>query len=178
MSLHNRRSMRLKGFDYSAGVFFVTLVTANRECVFGDVRNDEMQLNTLGLIVQEEWRRSAEIRPEIHLDAFVVMPNHLHAIVGLATQRDAVGAHGRAPLPANMGATMFRPARSLGSLVAGFKSAATHRVNTLRRTPNQPLWQRNYYDHVIRNDAELDRIRAYIIENPRRWADDTENPNR
>ena len=103
---HHRRSIRLKGYDYTQpGAYFITICTQNRECLFGDVVDGEMRLDACGVIVREEWFRSAEIRREIALwpDEFVVMPNHIHGIVWITDQRDVagpnVGAHGRAPLP-------------------------------------------------------------------------------
>ena len=115
--------------------------------------------------------RSAEIRPGVKLDVFQVMPNHLHGIVifdDTSAEEIFVGAHSRAP--------SFRQPRSLGSLIGGFKSAATKRTNQLRGTPGVPVWQRNYYERVIRNDHELQAIRQYIKENPAKWAEDSENP--
>ena len=168
---HHRRSIRLQGYDYSQpGAYFVTICTQDRACLFGDVVNDEMELNALGVIVRKEWFRSADIRQEIklHHDEFVVMPNHVHGIVWLIG--DDVGAHGRAPLQ------WQRLAKSLGSFIAGFKSAVTKCINEYRHTPGTPVWQRNYYEHVIRDDASLDRTRQYIIDNPARWAFDRENP--
>lgn len=171
----HRRSIRLKGYDYSqAGAYFVTLCTHNRECLFGKIVDGEMRLNELGHIVCEEWLRSAEIRPEIMLDAFVVMPNHLHGIVIFTP----VGAHGRAPLPSPSPQPPHRKPRSLGSFIAGFKSVVTKRINQTRQTPGIPVWQRNYYEHIIRNQESLARIRRYIADNPAKWDVDPENPTR
>jgi REP element-mobilizing transposase RayT len=141
-----------------------------------------MQVNALGKVVQEEWSRSVEIRQEIRLDAFVVMPNHIHGIVVISNDvhDDEVGAHGRAPLhsdrppPTSRG----RPPRSLGAFIAGFKAVVTKRINENRGTPGAPVWQRNYYEHVIRSDDELNRTIQYITDNPARWAEDAENPMR
>ncbi len=147
------------GYDYrQPGAYFVTICTHRWEPLFGEVINGEVQLNEFGEIVAQEWYRTREIRHEIELDAFVVMPNHIHGIIMI---QDNVGAHGRAPLR--------RPARSLGSLIAGYKSAVTKRINISRHTPGQPVWQRNYYEHVIRNDTDLNRIRVYIHFNPAGW---------
>ena len=166
-------SLRLRSHDYgSTGAYFVTLCTCRRERLFGEIVDGDVRLNDTGRIVVSEWLRSAAIRPEIDLDAFVVMPNHLHGIVVIDAPvgaTDRVGAHGRAPLHPR------RPSRSLGSFVAGFKSAATTRVNALRGTPRAPLWQRNYHDRVIRDEDELNRIRTYINDNPLHWADDDNN---
>ena len=167
---HHRRSIRLREYDYAqAGAYFVTLVAHARECLFGRVVEGQTHLSMPGEVVAAEWLRSARIRGEIELDAFVVMPNHVHGIVVI---RD-VGAHGRAPLPT----ALRRSPRSLGSFIAGFKSAATKRINAIRGTPGVPVWQRNYYEHVIRDDDDLGRVRRYIAENPLRWDEDPENPN-
>ncbi|MDT7973589.1 MAG: transposase [Armatimonadota bacterium] len=173
---HHRRSIRLRGYDYrQPGAYFVTIVTQDRACLFGEVVGEEMHLNELGKIVWEEWFRSAEIRQEIELlpDEFVAMPNHVHGIVWIV--EFPVGAHGRAPLHH---APLQRLPRSLASFIAGFKSATTKRINALRGTPSAPVWQRNYYEHIIRDEKSLNRIRQYIAENPLRWHLDAENPNR
>jgi len=177
----NRRSLRLSEYDYSGpGAYFVTLCVHNRECLFGDVVKNEIRLNRFGKIAREEWLRSSEVRSEIVLDVFVVMPNHLHGIVFIDSDEDScvavcegadLGAHGRAPL-------QQRPKRSLGSFVAGFKSVVTKRVNEIRGAPGRPLWQRNYFDHIIRTQRELDRVREYILTNPDQWHLDAENPFR
>jgi len=161
-------SLRLRGHDYAAtGAYFVTICTHRRECLLGRIVNGNVQLNDVGCIIVSEWVRSASIRPEIDLDAFVVMPNHVHGIIRIESDR-CRGARPCAP-------TARRPPRSLGSFVAGFKSATTMRVNALRGTPRAPLWQRNYHDRVIRDADELTRIRTYIHDNPERWPDDEDN---
>jgi putative transposase len=164
---HHRRSIRLPAYDYAqAGAYFVTLVSHARECLFGQVIDGEMRLNALGEVVVEEWRRTGEIRREVEPDILVVMPNHIHGIV-------IVGAHGRAPLHR---APLHRSPRSVGSFVAGFKSAVTKRINEMRGTPGLPLWQRNYYEHIIRNEEDLNHVRQYVVDNPARWEHDEENP--
>jgi REP element-mobilizing transposase RayT len=140
-----------------------------RECLFGEIKDDKVLLSHYGELVTEEWLRTAEIRNEVEIDYFIVMPNHVHGIVSIRDYAD-VGAHGRAPLQ--------RLPRSLGSFIAGFKSIATKRINELRHTPGSPVWQRNYYERVIRNEDELMRMREYITDNPARWAEDVENPHR
>ncbi len=179
----HRRSTRLKGYDYTQpGAYFVTLLSWNRECLFGHVIDEKIILSDYGQILVDEWVRSFAIRREIKLDEFMVMPNHFHAVVWII-EGDLVRATGRSPLP-NPGRrdqekvpTGLQP-RSLGAFIAGYKSTCTSRINSLRGTPGQPVWQRNYYDHIIRNDLELDRIRLYISDNPHRWAEDEENPGR
>jgi putative transposase len=172
----SRRSLRLKGFDYSqAGAYFVTLVTFQRESLFGDVLEGRFVSNQAGLLVEQEWTRTTEIRPGVQLDAFVVMPNHFHAIL-ILQEGPNVGAHSCAPLRPAITPRLFRPARSLGSLIAGFKSSVTKRVNELRNSPGVPVWQRNYYEHVVRDEEELRRIREYIALSPENWHQDPENP--
>ena len=170
-AIGHRRSIRLPDFDYTEpGAYFVTLCTRDRRCVFGEVTQDSVRLTPVGEIVHEEWRRSSEVRAEVELDGFAVMPNHIHGIVIINGSRLRSGprAHGRAPL--------HRQGRSLGALVAGFKAAVTSRINRLADTPGAPLWQRGYYEHIVRSNEELARIRQYIAENPGRWAEDSENP--
>ncbi len=193
---HHRRSIRLKDYDYSQeGAYFVTICTHERRCLFGEIDGGEMRLNGIGKVVRAEWLRSAEIRREIYLDAFVVMPNHLHGIVFLMSnmQQAFVGATGGRPsVPAkrerifvleNQGDCQSPlhprgPAyRSLAAFIGGFKSACTGLINELRCTPQILVWQRNYYEHVIRGDKSLDAIRNYIEANPAQWANDPDNPD-
>ena len=174
---HHRRSIRLPGYDYaSAGAYFVTVCTYGRECLFGAVEAGAVRLNRYGLVVREEWLRSAAQRPEIELDAFVVMPNHVHGIV-IITDDGTPGRVGAERVGAeHVGAEhvppLHRPPGSLGSFVAGFKMAVTKRVNLLRGTPGGIVWQRNYYERIIRDDDEAMAIRAYIYENAGRWPED------
>ena len=195
----DRRSLRLKDYDYAAtGAYFVTVCTQNRACLFGEVVNDAMQVNEYGDIVLRYWEKIPDHFANVELDAFVVMPNHVHGIIVLTDGEHAapatpvvsvvpVGAQHAAPLPAPL--PPRRPRRnvqpgSLGAIVRSFKSAVTQRINAARRhgtaccAPTSPVWQRNYYEHVIRNEESLHRLREYIQNNPARWADDEENPHR
>ncbi|MDO8670444.1 MAG: hypothetical protein Q7O66_03325 [Dehalococcoidia bacterium] len=200
---HHRRSLRLRGDDYSQeGAYFVTIAAQGRQRLFGQIVDGNTTLNRYGDIVREEWERSALIRTEIQLDEFVVMPNHLHGIVMISSPADrqpneitssyepvarpegpqnkamtanTVGATGRTPLPVNR-PTGMRP-RSLGSLVTGFQSASTKRINTLRGTPGTTIWQRNYYEHVIRNEQSLQELRSYVETNGLRWELDQLHPS-
>ena len=164
-----RRSIRLQNHDYSQpGAYFVTICTYERECLFGHIQDGAINYTIFGEIVCQEWSRSETIRQEIHIDVYVVMPNHIHGIVVITHSDGIVGAHGRAPL--------HRSPRSLGSFIAGFKSVVTRRINQTRGTPGSPVWQRNYYEHVIRSEDELLRTRKYILNNPARWFEDPDNP--
>jgi REP element-mobilizing transposase RayT len=162
----------LKGYDYGqTGSYFVTVCAYNRECLFGNIVDGNMVLNEYGMIVRDEWEKSSNIRLEIKLDSFIVMPNHFHGIVFIAGANNAVGANGRSPLHrTGMGS------KTLSSFVAGYKSAVTKRINELRQNPGIPVWQRNYYEHIIRGEDELNRIREYIVNNPVQWDNDRNNP--
>lgn len=190
---HHRRSIRLPGYDYaSAGAYFITVCTHDRECLFGQIVNGEMRLNALGEIVRAEWEKSAAIRAEIELGPYVIMPNHFHAIVmivddgrgdplrgqaGRCTGDQPVARTEELPIaPTDEPGTRVRPTgpkpKSIGAIIAGFKSAATTRINQIRNTPAAPVWQRNYYDHIIRDEASYQNIAAYILNNPAQWEQD------
>ena len=173
-----RKSIRLQEYDYSQpGAYFVTICTHDRNCLFGEIVDGRMILNEMGEIVESQWIKSPEIRSEIELDVFQIMPNHFHAVVFIIHLNDddsAVGATGRSPLQSNP-SNGPRP-KSLSSLIAGFKSAVTTNINHFRRIPGAKLWQRNYYDRIIRDDNELNRIREYIICNALKWDLDHDNP--
>ena len=169
---HRRRSLRLKGYDYAqAGLYFVTICAHERECLFGEIADGEMVLNEYGQIVREEWLRSFDLRAEVERDEFVVMPNHFHGIMVL---HDGRGTARRAPTVERFGHPV---SGSLPTVMRAFKSAVTRRINRIRTTPGTPVWQRNYYEHIIRNDDKLQRIREYITNNPAYWTMDIENPN-
>lgn len=170
--IRHRRSLRLKGYDYKqAGVYFVSMCTLNRTCFFGDIVNGEMMLNAEGQIVAEEWIKTAEIRNNIELDEWVVMPNHFHGILVINECR---GTARRAPTVEQFGKPV---SNSIPTIIRSFKSAVTKRINELRNSPGAKIWQRNYYEHIIRNEDELNRIREYITNNPLKWEFDKENPN-
>jgi putative transposase len=171
--MHHRRSLRLKGYDYAqAGAYFVTICILHRRCLLGEIYADEMQLSETGRIVRDEWLKAPLIRPGVELDAYVVMPNHFHGIVVIA------GSVGNACIEEG-GAGGARGPRqgSVGALVAGFKSSVTRRVNQNRITSGASLWQRNYYEHVIRDDADYTAIVEYVATNPQRWIEDKLHPD-
>lgn len=176
MKVRYPRSIRLKGFDYAqAGAYFVTICTQNRVSLFGDVVNGAVIPNAPGKIVLKAWGGLPDHYPHVRLDAFVVMPNHVHGIVVITDRPDVEAQHAAhlrndvSPGPAP---------GSLSTIVRSFKSASTKRVNELRAMPGMPFWKRSYYEHVIRNNRDLERIRAYIVTNPLKWALDRENPAR
>lgn len=173
---HHRRSIRLKSYDYTAaGAYFVTNVTHQRECLFGEIVDGEMRLNPLGEIAALTWEWLTQQYPYVDLDAWVVMPNHLHGILIMD-----VGARRDAPLPCapQPDAPPINKRKPLGQLIGAFKTVSAKRINEHRAAPGRPVWQRNYYEHIIRNEAALARIRAYIHNNPAQWALDNDNPNR
>ncbi len=176
-----RRSIRLPGYDYTQrGAYFLTIVTHDRRCLFGAITDGRVRLNPFGRLVLDEWLRTAAIRPTVRLaaDECVVMPNHLHAILWLADD-DAAARSDRSPIRdrAHLAERFGSPVKgSVPTIVRAFKSAATARINERRGTPGAPVWQRNYHEHVVRDQGDLERVRQYILENPARWDDDTENP--
>ena len=162
---HHRRSVRLKGHDYAQpGAYFVTVCTRERECLLGEVADGEIRLNEHGMAVREEWLRTAQLKETVELDAFTIMPNHMHGIV--------IITYGRGVLPYAPTRTFRSPSHTTGAIVRGFKSASTKHINVIRRTPGTPVWQRNYYEHVVRDDEELKVIRQYVLSNPANWATD------
>ncbi len=168
--IHHRRSIRLREYDYSSfGGYFITTCVQNRECLFGNIVDDVMLLNDAGRLVESVWNGLPKRFPSIELDAFIAMPNHVHFIVDITEPdgKEEVGQGSRAGQDR---------APALDRIVGAFKSISAAQVNRLLSRTGQPLWQRNYYERVIRNEAELDGFRDYIIHNPLKWGDDTENP--
>ena len=165
-----RRSIRLRGFDYSqAGVYFVTIVCQGRACLFGKVADGTMRLSNTGRLVTDAWQWLETQYPYVKLDEFVVMPNHLHGLI-MITDDSRRGGSRTAPT----GATSKR--KPLGRLIGAFKTVSTKQVNRLHGRSGSPLWQRNYFEHVVRNEESLTKIRQYIRDNPLRWEFDKENP--
>ncbi len=177
-NLHHRRSIRLKGYDYSlAGAYFVTIVTHQRECLFGEVVNGKMVLNEPGRIVQKWWDDIPAHFPGVETGAFVIMPNHVHGII-VITCRGAVPAPKLDDSQNRGGETPpLRKTPTLGQIVAYFKYKSTKEINGLDGAGVvTKLWQRNYYERIIRNEREMDAIWRYIDANPVNWAEDSENP--
>ena len=170
MNHRERRPTRLEGFSYSQGaMYFVTVCSHERRCVFGSVRAHQgvphVVPNVYGRIVSEEWERSALLRESISLDSWVLMPNHLHALV-------LINAPCETAAPQHISPSQQRKPRSLSSLMAQFKATATRRIHAHRRERDLPeavVWQRNYYDHIVRSEDDARRIREYIANNPARW---------
>jgi putative transposase len=158
--IHHRRSIRLRGYDYSQpGKYDVTICTENKEHLFGQVVEGEMHRNELGDYVALCWGWLAGKYPYVDLDEWMIMPNHLHGIIVIT---DDGGGSRTAP-------TKRKP---LGRLVGAFKTVTTDRCNEMRGTPGAQLWQRDFYDRIIRNEDELNKIREYIRTNPLQWSSD------
>ncbi len=198
--LHHRRSIRLNHHDYAgSGMYFVTICTHQRQFLFGNVFDDIMYANAYGHHVSVCWHALPDHFTDVVLDAFVVMPNHIHGIIGIATT--PVGARHASPLRCHTPPTIIptpptpknptppttnsttsppssnKPPPSLGILVGSFKSAVTRSINRDRGTPGGVVWQRNYYEHIIRNERALAHIRQYITQNPQRWKRDRNRHN-
>ncbi len=185
--IHHRRSIRLKGYDYTqGGAYFVTICTQNRDCIFGEIAEGKMVVNAAGDMVQTVWNEIPMHYTEIDIDAFVVMPNHVHGIIaivgatpcGCPNARAGTGpgqAQGPAPTVNVNAATL-----SLGDMVHRFKTMTTKRyVDGVKqlgwRKFSGRLWQRNYWEHIVRHEEELNRIREYIYTNPTQWKSDALN---
>jgi len=195
-------SNRMPGWDYSGnGMYFITIVTQNRECNLGEIENNKMILSDFGKIIETEWYKSFKIRNELFLDEFIIMPNHLHAIIILEKPIDKmvdnlhglhglhVETHGRASLPSIEPSTkpstkplkFERKPQSISSFFGGYKSAINSKIdnfidenklNIPKYNRNNHFFQPNYHDHIIRNNDEYLRIKNYIINNPMNWDND------
>jgi putative transposase len=155
---HHRKSTRLKNCDHSSsGAYFVTICTFQRECIFGEIINGEMMLSSAGERTLEVWEGLLSRFPTVELDAFVIMPNHVHGVLCL------------------MGESLEKV--TIASILRAFKSLSARAINQELARAERPAWQKRFSDRIVRDDAELERIRAYILNNPQSWAEDEENPN-
>ena len=186
-TIHHRRSIRLKGYDYSqAGLYFITICCQDRVCRLGKIENGVMICNELGEIAYREWMKTAELRPQIELDAFMVMPNHIHGILKI-NEMDMDTLHspnnmgecnspnntGECNSPNNTGecnSPLRSPSNTIGAIIRGYKSSVTKQFGLMGF--DEKLWQRNYYEHIIRDEQSYQIISEYIINNPKKWADD------
>lgn len=169
--IHCRRSIRLKGYDYiQAGAYFVPIVTQGRAPLFGKVVKGEMRLNRYGEIVRKWWNTIAEHFPNVETGAFVIMPNHVHGIIMIGDDR-----RGTVPVPQG-GETPPLRKPTLGQIVAYFKYQSTKEINAMKGGPVTRLWQLNYYEHIIRNQQDLELTWLYVEANPAQWDTDNENP--
>jgi len=196
---HRRRSIRLEGYDYAqAGAYFVTICTHGRACLFGEVVDDRMEWNAAGRAADQCWCDIPTHFPQVALDEFIVMPNHVHGILimtdpGAANHVGAnnhsppsvgdgantvgantVRANNHSPLQDRTGPRPHGTSQTIGSIIRGFKIGVTKWMR--ENTGVGDVWQRNYYESIIRNEESLNRIRQYIMNNPASWMLDRENP--
>ena len=158
--LHHRRSIRLKEYDYTnPNWYYITICTKDKQHCFGEIINGKMILNKLGKIVEEEWLKTKQLRKNLDLDYYVIMPNHFHGIIIIESTTRAT--HRVAPTKAKL------KTNSLGAIIGQFKSVVTKRIRASGFEDFQ--WQRNYYEHIIRNEKDLFNIRQYIELNPLKW---------
>lgn len=183
--LHNRRSIRLKGYNYSQeGIYFITLCCQDKQHFFGEIQNGNMMLNELGEIIKEEWEKTPLIRTNISLGAYIIMPDHFHAILHIDQQITKKEDY----IP-----NQFKsPSQTIGAIIRGFKGATTIRIKKLNSNstgesqfaptpttqfaPTKPtqftltkIWQRNYFEKIVRDQRAYDNITQYIIDNPKKW---------
>ena len=181
-------SLRWKRWRYSrAGAYFVTICVAKRRCLLGRIDQEVFVSNRLGDLVRESWAALSEHYAYLELGPFIVMPNHVHGVIGILEEPATPARVGFKPTPTDdadattAGGAGFKPARharrhGLPEVVRAFKTFSARRINQLGRTPGQRVWQRGYHDRVIRTEREYQAIAKYIDENPAHWAADRENP--
>jgi putative transposase len=223
---HHRRSIRLKGFDYSSpGAYFITIYTQHRECLFGEIVDGVMTFNRFGKMVANHWANLTKYHAHVQLDEFVIMPNHVHGIIVLTDVESdpAVGAGFDDPILDKTRSWITKPAlpdpsrshssskkgdrashsggdgagfgdrgldgteqwlakpaptvHGISEIIRGFKTFSARRINQIRQTPGCPVWQRNYYEHIIRDESALQNIRKYIRNNPKSWVQDQLHPD-
>ncbi len=185
---HHRRTIRLHGYDHSQpGAYFITVCTHGKQSLYGEIVEGQRRMNDAGQLVHACWYGLGRRYSGIDLDAFIVMPNHIHGIIQITD----VGAIHELPTPGlvanEVGAIHESPLRGmdrkrrrrmqLAKVIGYFKMNTAKQINARRGTPGTALWQRNYYEHIIRNDGELDKICEYISTNPLRWASGRDNPD-
>jgi REP element-mobilizing transposase RayT len=181
---NQRQSIRLKEYDYAQpGAYFVTVVSHQRQNFFGEIIDGEIILNQVGEIVEQTWVDIPKHFPNVNVDIFVIMPNHIHGIINII-ERGPVGATHESPLPESLPkspkpepphkSTTLKP-RTLGVIVGLFKSTASKRIHSAGLINHHKIWQRNYYEHIIRDEDDHQQIADYIETNPLNWEYDHEN---
>lgn len=186
---HQRKSIRLGEYDYSfPNWYYITICTHERKNLFGKINNGKMILNEKGNVVEEEWMRTKELRRYVDLDYYVIMPNHLHGIIIIEQSIEKNNFQSPSHTTENVRATRWvaqnkedraiqriAPTKqtlipnSLGSIIGQFKSKVTKRIREISGNSDLIIWQRNYYEHIIRNEIDLQNIRKYITLNPLKW---------
>lgn len=179
-SMYHRRSIRLKGYDYSSpGSYFVTLVTKDRRNLFGKLNNGQMYLNPIGNCAAGVLMTLPK-HFNVKIDSWIIMPDHLHCILEISSTGEASKEmRNLRGFDACLNASPPRPIGtshgSLGAIIQNYKSISTRRINSMLHTPGNHIWQRNYYEHIIRDERDRQAIAEYIVNNPRNWAADREN---
>ena len=169
---HHRRSIRLPGYDYrTPGAYFITICSWQRECLFGEVIDDTMQLSPYGKTVFFNWSVLPKRYPNVELDNFIVMPNHVHGIIVLKDSREINYTE------SDKLALKKSKIHPLSEIVRGLKTFSARRINQMRYLTGVSVWQRGYYEHIIRNEESLFAIREYIINNPLSWGKDELYPH-
>ncbi|NJK66943.1 MAG: transposase [Microcoleus sp. SU_5_3] len=170
---HHRRSIRLPGYDYrTPGAYFITICSWQRECLFGEVIDGTMQLSTYGKTVLFNWSILPKRYPNVALDNFIVMPNHVHGIIVLK------GSPAINYTESDKLVQIESKIYPLSEIVRGLKTFSARRINQMRYLTGVSVWQRGYYEHIIRNEESLGAIREYIINNPLLWGKDELYPDR
>lgn len=170
------RSRRLGSHDYRGGAYFVATNTRKRAPLFGTIERGWMYLSAYGKIVAEEWHRTGDLRDEVSLDAFIVMPDHVHGLLWvhhpMSESSRKENREACLPKPSQNSPTGLEKRRpgTLPTIIGAFKSAATRRISEKRDTPGETVWQSSFHDHIGRNRKELHRIRCYIRTNPQQWS--------
>lgn len=178
---NNRRSIRLRDFDYSSpGEYFITICTQNRKCLFGKIIDGEMESNEIGIIARKFWQQIPDRYENVNLDAFVVMPNHIHGIIGIEYSLESRPAGVIHELPLQIDdRENYRKSRRkmyLPKIIGWYKMNVSKQSNIILDNTGDRFWQRNYYEHIIRNEKSLHQIRDYILNNPASWKEDQNHP--
>ncbi len=164
-NIYHRRSIRLVGFDYTKpGAYFVTVCIRQRECLLGKCQDNQVQLSRYGEVVKFNWLNLTNVYPHVALDAFIIMPNHIHGIIIL---KDC---------PENKLETKEKQT-GLSEVICSLKRFSARRINQLHNIKGISVWQRGYYEHIIRNERSLNNIREYIVNNPVNWQEDEMHPS-
>ena len=177
--IHHCRSIRLKGYDYSQeGLYFITICCENNICRFGNIENEEMILNDFGQIAHNEWLNLAERFDNFELDTFQIMPNHIHSIISLkvkigqSASNDNENSENNSCLEIWAGAS---PAPTTADIIGSYKSLVANGCLGIYKSKNEimgKLWQRNYYEHIIRDENSYQTISNYVENNPSKWLED------
>ena len=175
MSYHERRSIRLKNYDYrSSALYYITICTKDWEKIFGEIKNGKVILNQCGIIARQEWKKTAQIRTNVELNTFVIMPDHIHGIIAIRNLNiypcRGMAGHAHLTYSALVNRRFGHPVKnSLASIIGSYKSSVSREINRFQQTPGRSIWHRNFYERIIRDERELDAVRKNIINNPHKY---------